>query len=499
MNTHLSRLARLAAPALLLAACGARAAGPDEALVTREMDGLEAAAAEYAMPGVSDVTLDNGLRVLAVERPGFPTVAVRLLLPRAGEASAPSPAVAELVVRTLRDGTATASADEIAARIDANGISYSASVSPDGATLAADGLSDSTDTILALLADLAANATLPTERFEARRSELAGELRLAQARESFHLNRLVRRLLYGEHPYGRTADADAAAGVAHDDVLAFHDAAWTPTGATLIAVGALPPDFAERVAAHFGTWTSDGQEPAPVAYPDPIATCNVAHVVERPGSAQTAVAWIGPGSHPLNAAYFDALVANQVLGGGASARLFMNLREQKSFTYGAYSALSHRRLMSHFQASSNVRGEVTGPALEAFVDEFTRLDGSALPGDELLGAQDYLAGVFPIRLERNGRFANELAWAVSMGLRLDYFEMYRDQVRSVDADRAGASAATLVDPARLTLVMVGEPAIVREAAPPFASRVFVYDLDGKLIDELDGELESTCGDGALVR
>ena len=260
---------------------------------------------------------------------------------------------------------------------------------------------------------------------------------------------------------------------------------------TKVLVGDLPDDIETTVREAFSAWTNEvgmASEAPAVTF----TTCNEAHVVVRPNSAQTSIVWVGPGVSVHEDGYITAMVANQVLGGGASARLFMNLREDKSYTYGAYSRLQQFDASAGFRASSNVRGEVTGEAMDEFLYEFRRFASEQLSEDDFDDAVDYLRGVFPIELQTNAQLAGRIAWLLRLGVDLSYLESYRGRVAAVEVDPAAALGADLFDPAELTIVLVGEETEVLAAARARSSRVHVYDLEGELLRTEPGEVSSTC-------
>lgn len=445
----------------------------------------------FALPAVSDVHLSNGMHIVLVDREGFPTVAARMSVYAGRTSAVLEPGLPDLTATLLRDGTSEADASAIAARIGESGIAFDTRVERDVVTLSADGLSTKLDTILELLSQLSRDAQFPDDRFIARRDELAGEIELAAARPSFHLSRRAAAVLFGDHPYAIVGPSvPEVQRVTVEQVRAFYRSTYAPNRSTLVLVGDLPDDIAERVESAFGGWTSEASawQPAPSAA---IETCNDAHVVVRPDSAQTSIAWVGPGVALESADYFPTLLANQVLGGGASARLFMNLREDKSFTYGAYSTNQTARSAAVFRATSDVRNDVTEPAVAEFLAEFAQL-GEPIPPNELQDATDYLAGVFPIQLQTNGQLAARLAWMERMDLDRDWLTGYRSAVTGADPAAVDAAGAHIASRDRLSLVMVGEEDQVIPAATQHTSRVFVYDLEGALVRELDGELASSC-------
>lgn len=446
----------------------------------------------FDLPEIAESTLDNGLQVYLVDRPGFPTVSVRLSIDGGTTAFPEDLALGESLVRLLRTGTSTWSADEISTLIDGNGIRFGASVDEERARVEAAALAGKLPIILELISGLVSAPTFPDDRVEAKAGEFAGEAGLARARPDFHAGRAARRAVVPDgHPYARyAADPEDYINVTGERARAAWSERTGPQLGRLVIVGDLPDDVLELVSATFGAWE---RTEADLIEADPIVvdTCNDAHVVVRPNSAQTSITWLSDGPSMDADAYYPALLANQVVGGGPSARLFMNLREDKSYTYGAYSGMQHGRAINAFRASSNVRGEVTDDALTEFVYEFGRFGEDPLT-DDLEDGRAYLSGVFPIQLETNDAIAGRLASLLDDGIPLSHLREYRAEVAAVTEEEARATGATLFDRLDMTLVMVGEEGNVIPAAVAHASTVYVYDLDGTLIDTLEGEQESTC-------
>ena len=102
------------------------------------------------------------------------------------------------------------------------------------------------------------------------------------------------------------------------------------------------------------------------------------------------------------------LLMHTVLGANASSRLFMNLREEKGYTYGAYSSLDARRSAGTFRATAEVRTPVTGDSLKEFFYELDRIRNEPVSEKEIADAKSYLTGVFPIRLETQEGLIDQL-------------------------------------------------------------------------------------------
>ena len=446
----------------------------------------------FTLPEISETTLDNGLQVYLVDRPGFPTVSVRLSIDGGTTAFPADLALGHALVRLLRTGTASWTAEEISNRLDGNGIRFSTWVDTEVARLDAAALANKLPIILEVMSGLVAEPTFPDDRVAAKVAEFSGDAGLQRARPEFHTGRAIRRAIVpAEHPSARySPEPEEYLSVTGERARAVWAERVGPQMARLVIVGDLPDDALSQVSSAFSAWER-GENEAAVADAITLAPCNIAHVVVRPNSAQTSIAWLGSGLSRLADDFYPALLANQVVGGGASARLFMNLREDKSYTYGAYSRLEHSRDMNVFRVNSNVRGEVTADALIEFEFEFDRYAEDPLTSD-LEDARAYLSGVFPIQLETNDALAGRIASLLDDGVPLNHMAEYRELVGAVVEQDALNAGRVLFDRANLTLVMVGEEDNVVPAAIAHASTVHVYDLDGELIETLEGELESTC-------
>lgn len=446
----------------------------------------------FDLPEIAESTLDNGLRVYLVDRPGFPTVSVRLSIDGGTTAFPEDLALGESLVRLLRTGTNTWTSDEISTLIDGNGIRYGASVDEERARVEAAALSCKLPIILDLISGLVSEPTFPNDRVEAKAAEFAGEARLARARPQFHAGRAARRaLIPSDHLYARYApEPDEYLGLTGERARAAWNERVGPQLSRLVIVGDLPDDVLDQVGQTFGGWARND---ATLVQAESVIvdTCNTAHVVVRPNSAQTSIIWLSDGPAMDSDEFYPAMLANQVVGGGPSARLFMNLREDKSYTYGAYSGLQNGRAINALRVSSDVRGDVTADALSEFVYEFERFAEDPLT-DDLEDGRAYLSGVFPIQLETNDAIAGRIASLLDDGVSLDHLHAYRTEIAAVTEDAARAAGTSLFDRSDMTLVMVGEENNVVPAAVANASTVFVYDLDGALTATLEGDQESTC-------
>ncbi|HZD05038.1 MAG TPA: insulinase family protein, partial [Longimicrobiales bacterium] len=206
---------------------------------------------------------------------------------------------------------------------------------------------------------------------------------------------------------------------------------------------------------HFADWVGD-----PPTRPDvdarPRSRERTVHVVHREGSVQSEIRIGHPGAPKTTPDYFPLLVANTVLGGAFTSRLNLNLREEHGFTYGVRSRFSFRRGAGPFSVSAAVGTDVTADAVREVVNELEGLVEDGPTEEETRAARDYIAGVFPLRLETTGQVAARVAELVVYGLPDDWHATYRDRVRAVEADSATEAVRRHIRPGEAQIVVVGD-------------------------------------------
>jgi zinc protease len=202
------------------------------------------------------------------------------------------------------------------------------------------------------------------------------------------------------------------------------------------------------------------------------------YLVDRPGSAQSNIVIVNEAITRTSPDYFPLLLMHTILGANASSRLFMNLREHKGYTYGAYSNLDARKLAGTFRATAEVRTAVTGASLHEFFYELDRIRNEAVSEEEITNAKSYLTGVFPIRIETQDGLIDQLVNNKMFGLPDDYLRTYRERVSAVTTDEILSVAEKYVTPDQAAIVIVGDAAEINEQIKPYSEKIEVYDTDG---------------------
>jgi zinc protease len=435
--------------------------------------------APVRFPPFQEVMLPGGMTLLVVENHEQPVVSVNLSF-RAGSLYDPpgKEGTAELVAQLLTKGTPTRTADQIAAEIEGVGGTLSASSGDDFLTVSADVLSDHADLAFDLLGDVVRRATFPTDEVELARTQALSSLALALSQPETVADRFFRREIYGRHPYGKSPGNDSYRAITQADIRRFAATRIRPGGALLVIAGDVTLARARALALKaFAGWT--GTPPVVAAPPTPpVRGATDILLVHRPGSVQANVQIGNTTYPPTDSGYYAARVATQVLGGGADARLFLILREQKSWTYGSYAGLTRRRGLGYWEATFEGRTEVADSALVEMLHQIDRMRTELVPDSEIGNAKGFLVGSFPLSIETPDQIASAVSNARLLGLGADYVRLYRERLAAITPARARAAAARTYHRSALTIVVVGDGEKLYDRLKAIAP-VRMVDVDGK--------------------
>lgn len=434
----------------------------------------------FDIPKPFETKLSNGLKVVVFEDKRLPLVSFRLAF-RFGDANDPQESIGltSALTSMISEGTQTRSSRELAEEIERLGARISANSDDDNTVLAASSLTLYSSEILDLMAEMALFPVFPEDELRLYKQNTIENLRFQRSQPSFLAGEQTSRILYGEHPYRTVSPTPAdVEKITRDDLLQFHLKMFVPNNATLIVVGDVErEDLLKEIEDSFGGWQPGEVETKDFPQP-PERTGKTLTIVDRPGSAQSNIVLAHLAIERNNPDYFPALVMNQVLGAGASSRLFMNLREEKGYTYGAYSRFHTKRLLGEFEATAEVRTSVTGESLKEFFYEINLIREEKVSENELNDAKNFLSGVFPIRAETQEGLTNLIVMQQLYNLPDDYLQTYRDNVNAVTIEDVERVAKTYLRPDEVAMVIVGDAEEILPQVSDFVEKIEIFDTEG---------------------
>jgi zinc protease len=436
------------------------------------------------LPAGYETTLSNGLVVVVIEDSRLPLVSYRLAL-RTGDAHDPPelPGLMDMLTGLLTEGTESRTSREIADEVARLGATLQAGANSDYTTVAASSLAMFTSNILELIADVAQRPVFPSNEVELAKQNTKESLKQQRAQPSFLASEMVARVMFGAHPYHVTAPTpESIDTTTRERLVEFHRATFVANNAVLFVAGDVQQEsILQQVEGLFGNWKPGDLRgdafPAP-----PKRTSRSAYIIDRPGSAQANIVISNEGITRTSPDYFPMLVMHTVLGANASSRLFMNLREEKGYTYGAYTSLDARRTAGTFRSTAEVRTPVTGASLKEFFYELNRICNEPVSEKEIGDAKSYLTGVFPIRLETQEGMVDQFVQIKMFDLPEDYLEIYRNRIQQVTIHQLQEVARKYVKPDEAAIVIVGDGAQLADQVEPYADEIEFYNTAGKKKD-----------------
>lgn len=438
----------------------------------------------FNIPRPFKTTLDNGLRIILFEDKRVPLVSYRLAF-LCGDIHDPADAIGitSAMASMLTEGTQNYTSLALAEKIERIGASLSANASADFTAISASALSLYRDEVLHLIAEIIFHPTFPESELDLYRRNTIEHLKFQRSQPGFLANEQAARLVYGPHPYSRVSPgADDIQRLDRGALQKFHEQTLVPNNALLIAIGDLDrEEFLKQVNDEFGGWQRRELDSSGLVQ-IPKRSKRILTIVDRPGSAQANIVLANTALRRRDPDYFPVSVMNQILGAGASSRVFMNLREEKGYTYGAYTRFDMKIFAGDFEATAEVRTAVTGDSLKEFFYELDRIHNEKATEEELDDAKNFLTGVFPIRAETQEGLTGLVVNQELYDLSDDYLQSYRDNINAVTLDDVLAAAKKYVRPDEAAIVIVGDAAEVLPQARKFADDVEIFDTEGRPLD-----------------
>jgi predicted Zn-dependent peptidase len=391
------------------------------------------------------------------------------------------PGLAVATADMLREGTKTRTSKQIAEDVDRLGATLNAfsGFGSAASQLSASGLSDNLDEWMALATDVLLNPSFPESELTIYKNRQKATLRQQRTQPGVLANERYRRAVFGSHPAAVVSSNPAAIDSMTSEKLAgWHKQRWVPQNAILgIAGDVNATTLVPKLKKWFGAWAkTDLKEELPP--PPTPPTAKKIFVVDRPSSVQTTL-WVGNiAIDRRDPDYFAVQVMNQIVGGGPAGRLFINLRENKGYTYGYYSSFQALKWPGPWTASGDVRTEVTEGAITEVINEISRIRDEKVAADELDERKRAEVASFALSLEQPTTLLNYSVLRKIYGFPDDYWDTYPQKITAVTAEEVQRVARKYLNADAAQIVAVGEASKIKPVLEKFGP-VEVWTTEGK--------------------
>ncbi|MGE0396660.1 MAG: M16 family metallopeptidase [Kofleriaceae bacterium] len=415
--------------------------------------------AAVELPKIDELTLSNGLKVFVIKSDRLPVVSMQLAI-KAGRIHEPRArlGVSEATANMLVKGTKKRSALALAKAIDFVGGTIAADSTFEATLVSCSVLARNTKTCLELLPEMIIQPTFPTDELAKVKDNLLGGVRArlddAGSLASLH----VQNLLWGNDHVRGWVDSEASiAAIDREALVAWHKAWFVPGNAMLVVTGDV--DAAKLkgdLERSFGRWAKGPTPPAP-QYKEPSLSGSRIRLVDKPGQTQTHIRVAQFGIKHTDPRFFDTLVWNYALGGGAfSSRLMKVVRVEGGKTYGASSTFDRNLDKGSFVASTFTRNSEAVATTKLLLGEIAKMAKGGPTAPEVTQAIANLAGGYGLRFQSVSDVGAALIGAELHDFGKEYLANYPLAVGKVDVESAKRAAAEILDPRAYVIVMVGD-------------------------------------------
>ena len=396
--------------------------------------------------------------------------------------------LAGMTANMLMNGTKTRSATDISNSMQSIGASMNVNSSWDSTGASLQTLTKHLDKALDVYSDVLRNPSFPEKELKTLQQRTLIGFRQRKDNPTAIANLAYSKLLYGkDHPYGRPQGGDekSVAAITRADLVKFYGKFYRPNNATLVVVGDVSKeDVMKRLEKRFGSWKAGEKVSAAAPKSAEFANPGI-YIIDKPGAAQSELRIGHVGVERNHPDYIPILVMNHILGGQFSARVNLNLREDKGYTYGARTSFSFRKGAGPFTASAGVQTAVTKESVMEFMKEIKGIQG-AIPVSkaELEYSKQSLIRRFPRQVETVGQMTGQLSSLYVYGLSDDYANDYLKKIAAVSLDDVKRVANTYLKPDKMAIVVVGDKATIAARLSEidgWGSRIAYLDTDGNPI------------------
>lgn len=428
--------------------------------------------------------LGNGLKVILVENHKLPTVSYNITLDVDPVSEGNKAGYVGMAGELLKSGTTTRNKAQIDEAVDYIGASLNSSAGGVGGSC----LVKHSETLLDIMSDVLLHPTFPEDEIQKSIKQGLSGLASGKTDPNSISENIASIMNYGaKHPYGEIITEASISSIQRSDLISYYTNNFRPGSAYMVIVGDITMDKAKaQIEKYFGSWKNGTVAPRTYDQPQAPASNRVAFV-PLAGAVQSVIDVTYP--IDLKPGTQDAIVAsvlNNILGGsGFQARLMQNLREDKAYTYGAYSSISSDEVIGSFSAGASVRNEVTDSAVTQILFEMDRLVKEPVPDSTLNTIKNIMNGSFARSLERPQTIANFALNIERYKLPKDFYQTYLQKLNAVTAADVQAMAKRVLKPSNCNITVVGN----KEVAPKLAvfagsGKIEMYNYDGSPYSEL---------------
>ena len=413
------------------------------------------------LPQVWQTEAGNGMKIYGIEQHELPLITYSIVI-KGGHMldDIGKPGVARFTAQMLNEGTKNKTPEELEEEIQLLGSNISVRGGEENITVSVSALARNFEKTLALVEEMLLEPRWDEEQFSLNKTRTVNNLKRNLADPNYLARMTSKKLMLGTENIFSTdvsGTVESVEAITMDDLKGFYEKNLSPSVAGFLVVGDIDQARVEKALAGLNERWIEKEVAMPAFTFHQVPEKASLHFVDVPGAKQSVISIGNLSLKRDDPDFYKADVANYMLGGGASARLFMVLREEKGFTYGAYSFFNGQKSYGTFNASSAVRSDATLESVQLFKDIMLEYR-AGVPQEYVDFTKGSLLKMNALRFETIEAKLGMLNTMTFYGLPMDYVRQEEDYLRGLTVEQVNETVQKYIDPMRMYYVVVGDAA-----------------------------------------
>ena len=418
----------------------------------------------YSFPKIQSAVLDNGSKLVLAERNDLPLVNLEVVFNKGWAIeSNEQQGLANFTMSMMDEGTKKYSSLDFAEAQErlGSGIGYGSSIDTTYASLSS--MKVNLEATLDLFKEGLLNPIFPQAELDKVKKRWLDSIDQQLNNPGSVANRKIRGLVYGEgHPYAKESSSGLKETVeqfTREDLIQMHSLLTNPSDSTFIVTGDISINEAtELLNKKFNDWTSQASDINPIdLFTVEDQSEPRVFLIDKPGAIQSYIlaAQLLPPTNSDDDILIDYM--NYAIAGSFTSRINMNLREDKSWSYGVRTSTGYSQGQRLMRMTAPVQTDKTAPAILEVLREYNQyVNDSPITADELSKIKNARTLRLPGQYETLGALLGGMEDIVKYNRDFDYLDTIADKRNAILLEDVRSASKKYLDTNKWTWVIVGD-------------------------------------------
>ena len=432
------------------------------------------------IPEFHKESFENGLKTIFSQTNEVPKVYIRLKI-NGGSLLEDSKktGLSDFTAQMMNESTLKKSSEDISVELQKLGSTVTFSSEDDMTVLFIECLSENYSKTLDIVEEKLLSPAFNDEDFKRMKKSNVEGLESMKKNSQYLAGTAMSNVLFGDSPFGRSMTEKSIKKIKVKDVKEFYNN-YSPNISELVAVGNISKEDFYKELDFLKNWENKNIS-IPSGFEFPEDNTTQIYLLDKEGASQSFIL-MGHKSNTFDTdgEFFKSQVMNKSLGGGASGRLFLNLREDKGFTYGAYSFYQGNKQTGMFGIQTSVKTEVTDSALTEIFSILDNYTNTGLTNEELSSTKESYLNSAAMKYETPNQKLGFLNRILTYDLDPSYIDKQADILNDMTLTEVNSLASSKIKPNKMAIVIVGNKYLIKKKLENLSSNKDGMKFDFKI-------------------